>query len=438
MSFPTTDFTFSFQGTPSTDFELDASWQEEFTKYVLVEGPSTHFDVDQLLEGMGEEDSTPSAPSSSSSPSYLEGSFSGPSSVATPATSTISSAGAQQGTDGSSSITIGWCPSNVPHPLAYQPPPISHHRLWSTPTNSQAFDSAAIIGDHGRFSFPENAVQLPDMPPPHTEQDSYTYFSSEAGPSTVTQNPNKRARLSSVASSGYSYSGWDIPAVASPHMLHESPPHYPNNRSTLHSYTCATPSIATLQRPVVTPEVGTPHPILLGWSGPDVDVDLPPSASHIAVATSIPSSTSFVRRGTKRKASPSSSAFSSPYTSSAAGTAETDADTRTGVCRWKYLDEAGKQRLCNTPVDNGSLANHIKTVHRPWYIPEGGSTSDPCPNEQITRCEWVGCENQAVKWGQVCRHIRTTHLKWTAVQCETCGRVLSRRDSIKRHKCSAS
>ena len=75
------------------------------------------------------------------------------------------------------------------------------------------------------------------------------------------------------------------------------------------------------------------------------------------------------------------------------------------------------------------------------YRPANGDGKPPKPKRKHP-CTWPGCDKTFTRSGDVDRHIVHVHQKFMAkeqdhpTRCEICGRVLSRKDSAKRHMMS--
>ncbi|KAL0568667.1 hypothetical protein V5O48_013319, partial [Marasmius crinis-equi] len=242
------------------------------------------------------------------------------------------------------------------------------------------------------------------------EENLLMYFSTSA------QNSHVDARFSSAADTE-----WSTSAIRFDNMPWDSQGagYQPIPSTNLTNHTTTPTPAPVFSQPMTVPDVtNLPRPALVGR--PVSDVGFTSSTSYKADdATATTYSSSCPSPATR----PSSSVLGRT----------TQTDTQIGVCLWRVRDAEGNWGYCGKTVSNHRLAQHMGKYHRP-SVPNKSGVSSRCSDTYMTPCYWEGCDT-VLQWANVARHMRGTHFKWTEVTCGKCGKVLSRRDALKRHRC---
>ncbi|KAL0066743.1 hypothetical protein AAF712_006134 [Marasmius tenuissimus] len=267
--------------------------------------------------------------------------------------------------------------------------------------------------------YQSSSFQLPDMQPKYPQQDSFAY-SPSAMPQLWTQHPPP---------------AWDFPSNSEWSCSDATPEDNDDNAtsgwSSQESRSMLPPDVqrhsqldSFLEEPsqqlIAIPSLPFKTPIVLGWPGPDVDLStlIPPkptpSAPEASRSSTVPSRFSSFRTGFRKD------------------------DGHVDVCRWRCRDGPWAGRPCGAVITSSGLPTHMRDFHRPFvFSEEDGYTICYLENTSVD-CEWEGCGKKNhtplhMKWSQLYRHIRTTHLNFLSKRCPLCNKWLSRADSYERH-----
>ncbi|KAG7087268.1 hypothetical protein E1B28_013247 [Marasmius oreades] len=160
-----------------------------------------------------------------------------------------------------------------------------------------------------------------------------------------------------------------------------------------------------------------PRPMIFGWPGPDID--LPPD-SIPGLSTS--ARLALTSRGCKRKRSPSS-CDETDYTRSPSSSASSHGNN---TCLWMISDStSGTWVTCGETLSEKGLSTHLNT-----HLISTRHGGDYDVSKRM-KCKWGNCQEE-YQASETYRHVRK-HLGWSKVQCGKCGKVLARKDSLKRH-----